>query len=142
MKVNINPAVKAIVKEIKKNIELIFEEEYELFDMFVNVREDIIEELCLLNKIRVYNQYQNESCKRLFANNSEIRLFDFSDFISKKSCVYFTVESCNDIKELSYESVKKLVISDIEQIICYIMKNVNNNNTAKMLYIKLISGNL
>lgn len=65
----------------------------------------------------------------------KVRLFNPNHFIGVRTII-------NQLKELSYESVKKLVISDIEQIICYIMKNVNNNNTAKMLYIKLISGNL
>ena len=64
MELNINSIVKAISKGITKCLETIWNEEGELLDMLLLIREDMIEEsetFESLQKSRIYNQYQNES---------------------------------------------------------------------------------
>lgn len=145
MKLNINSFVKTISKEITKNIETIWSEEEELLDMLLLIREDMIEEsetFESLQKSRIYNQFQNESCRRLFQNNNELSLFDFRDFISKNSNVYFVVGSCKDFRIASKKEIIECLEADMNDIICYILKNNNKDEITKRLYKELIADNL
>lgn len=145
MELNTNSVVKAISKEITKCLETIWNEEGELLDMLLLIREDMIEEseaFESLQKSRIYNQFQNESCRRLFQNNNELSLFDFRDFISKNSNVYFVVGSCKDFRIASKKEIIECLKTDMNDIVCYILKNNNKNEITKRLYKEIISDNL
>lgn len=145
MKLNINSFVKTISKKITRNFEKIWNEEEELIDMLLLIREDMIEESDTfesLRKLRIYNQFQNESCRQLFQNNDELSLFDFRGFISKNSNVYFVVGSCRDFRIASKKEIIECLETDMNDIVCYILKNNNKDKIAKRLYKELIANNL
>ena len=145
MELNINSIVKAISKGITKCLETIWNEEGELLDMLLLIREDMIEEsetFESLQKSRIYNQYQNESCRRLFQNNNELRLFDFREFTATYSNAYFIVGSCREFRIAPKKEIIECLETDINDIVCYILKNNNKNEITKRLYKELIADNL
>ena len=147
MELNINSIINAISKEVKKTYwkHIHNNDDYEFLDMLIYAREDMLDEqeaYGAMEKTRIYNQYQNESCRRLFEYNKELRLFDFSEFLSKNSCTYFTVGSCRDIKSITDNEIDNLLIKDMDDIIRYIMRNPSKNEITKKLYNELIVENL
>lgn len=148
MELNINSIINTISKEIKKNYckYIRNNDDYEFLDMLIYAREYMLDEQEALGTIvedtRIYNQYQNESCRRLFEYNVETSIVDFSEFLSKNSCTYFTVGSCRDIRSISDNEIDDILKNDMDDIVRYIMRHPNENDIIKKLYNELIVKNL
>lgn len=144
MKININSVIKTISRKIIENFEFIWCEEEYILDMLLLVREDMIVESgdeCI-DKLRIYNQYNNKSCQQLFQYNRDVRLYDLNDYLHRHSDVYFTVECCRCARRVEKVEVLEAIKTDINDIIRYILKNNSKNEITKRLYKELIADNL
>lgn len=147
MKTNFYPFLQAVCEDLKNNLPEYVKrfDKWDLFDTLINVREDMIEgyeEWKNNPNPRIYNQFRNDSCKRLFENNPDLRLFDFTEFLHENTCTYFKVEQGRELVILQLEEVWSILLEDLFCIVQYVMENPFRNEDVKKVYMELIAKNI